>query len=112
MRAAPTPVRRGPRLLPESRAGWWAVALQLLAVGSFLLLVGIALADDRFGELFRDHPSLALPALVAGICTSAAGVAGGYAIVRRGERGGLVVLATALGLILVAFALGETFAIR
>ncbi len=102
-------MRREPRLLPESGAGRWAVGLFALAVASFTFMTLAVAAGQRGGEHFSDNWWLAVPAVVAGAGAVAAGGTGAYAIVRHHEHSLLVYLSSAIGLVVVAFVVGEIF---
>lgn len=112
MGAAGPSTRREQRLLAESVAGRWALGLFAAAVASFAFMtLGVA-TGQRGGEHFSDNWLLAAPALLAGIGAVASGGVGAYAIVRHHEHSLLVYLTTAMGLVVVAFVLGETFTVR
>lgn len=105
-------MRREPRLLPESGAGRWSVGLFALAVASFAFMTVAVAAGQRGGERFSDNWLLAVPALMAGFGAVAAGGIGAYAIVRHHEHSLLVYLSSAMGLVVVAFVVGEVFAVH
>lgn len=91
--------------LPTTRAGRWAVALFGVAVVA-VLFMGAALVIDGQGATFDRSPVLGAPAAVAAFSGFISAALGGYAIVRH-ERALLVFLTTAIGLNVLAYALGE-----
>lgn len=101
------PIHREPRLLPTTVAGRWALGLFAVAVASFAMMTAAVATGLRGGEVFSDTWWLAVPALLAGTGAAAAGVIGAYAILRRHEHAALVYLATATGLLVISFVVGE-----
>jgi di/tricarboxylate transporter len=97
------------RWSPESRAGWWSVALAGVTVASIALLVLVVYllgAVEPADSYTDDWVQTAWGSL---IWVSALGcfVAGVVAITRRHERSGLVLVATLLGLLPVALLISE-----
>lgn len=110
MRAVHPPIHREPRLLPATAAGRWALGLFAVAVVSFAFMTVAVATGQSGGETFSASWWLAVPALLAGSGAVASGVIGAYAILRHHEHAALVYLSTAMGLLVIAFVLGETFA--
>jgi hypothetical protein len=87
-----TPLRRQVLSPPQTRLGWWSVGLAgtslVLIAFSFILLLSFLLAV----------PTAGVPTLVGW----AGGVVGLIAVLRMGERSGLVWVAMVLGLVLLS----------
>jgi hypothetical protein len=103
------PGRGSLRLLPESMAGRCALALFGVAVVACLLITAVGTSGAQAGLAFSETWLLAVPACVAGLSEFGSTAVGGYAILRRHEHAGLVFLTTAVGVVVAAFVLGETF---
>lgn len=93
--------------LPATRAGW--VALRLMgAFGAFLaLFFSGVMAGQRGGDSFFELSWLTVTISLAGLAGVGAGVAAGYAVVRRRERSILVFAALAWGLFVLLFTSAE-----
>ena len=100
--------RRGPSGAPSARAGaWrpaprgrtgWAAAGCLAAfIVSLLVFALLIQSGQRGGETFFSNPWLAAAGLGAAVSAIAGGVLGVLALVRDGDRSGLVVLAVVVG---------------
>jgi hypothetical protein len=81
-----------------------------LAVAAFAFMSLAVATGQRGGETFSDNWLLAVPALLAGFGAVGSAAVGVYAIVRHHEHSLLVYLLTAIGLLVVAFVVGEGFA--
>ena len=81
-----------------------------LAVAAFTFMALAVGTGQRGGETFSDSWLLAAPALLAGSGAVGSAAVGAYAIVRHHEHSLLVYLITAIGLLVVAFVIGEGFA--
>jgi hypothetical protein len=96
--------------LPETVLGKWSAGL----LGGFVIFIalffGMVAAGQRGGDTFFSNLSLAIPALLAAISAIAAFLTGIIGIVLRKERALLVFLATAVGLFVTIFVLGEIIA--
>ena len=93
--------------MPSTIAGRWSVALLasfVAALGSFFLLVA---SGQRGGDTFFANELLAAVFLLAGSSAIAAGLAGALAMFRSHERAPLVIAATAIGAVVIAYALLE-----
>jgi hypothetical protein len=106
--ASMSPKVHGAHWLPESRAGWWTLALAALALtGIVLLAVGLAVGAVEAAESLTADWLL----LGWGVAMLAAGVAsvvtGGIAMAHHHEHSRLVALAMLLGLIVAAVMLRE-----
>lgn len=95
--------------MPKTKCG--RMALWLLV--GFALLLGVfqlAVASrQRGGEEYFDNLWLAVPITLAGLSGTGAFFAGGFCLVKNIERSPLVWLATAVGLVVLVFVLGEIF---
>ena len=91
------------RPLPRTRAGWIAVWL----TAAFAACYGGALAAIAARGVNDANPWLSIFGFSGFALAIAAGIAAFVAIVRRGERGLLLVLPALLGVIVVIFILGE-----
>lgn len=80
------------------RASAWLIVAGALCLAVFFLFVSLG---ERGGDTFFANPKLAIPYLLAAACGIAAFGAGLTAILRRRERGGMVFLSTALGLVVL-----------
>ena len=98
-----TPLRRQVLAPPQTRLGWWSVGL----AGTSLVLIAFSfIVFQVLGEnLVLLLLSLLLAVPTAGVPTLvgwAGGVVGLIAVLRRGERSGLVWVAMVLGLVLLS----------
>lgn len=85
--------------MPRTTLGRTAVGLLLgfvIAVAAFFALVE---AGQREGETLISNPWLAISGLTAAATAVASGAIAIWAIVRKGERGALVFVAAAVGLL-------------
>jgi hypothetical protein len=80
-----------------------------LAVAAFAFITLAVATGQRGGETFSDNWLLAVPALLAGFGAVGSAAVGAYAILRHREHSLLVYLLTAIGLLMVAFVVGEGF---
>ena len=98
-----TPLRRHVLAPPQTRLGWWSVGLAgtSLVLIAFSFIVFQVLGENLVSLLL----SLLLAVPTAGVPTLvgwAGGVVGLIAVLRRGERSGLVWVAMVLGLVLLS----------
>jgi len=94
-------------LKPKSTMGKWSTGLIiafLLFLAVFLILVA---SGQRGGDTFFSNLALTIPMLLAGVSSVSALVTGIIGIVKSRERSVLVFLATAIGLFVLVFSLGE-----
>lgn len=94
-------------LKPKSTMGKWSTGLIiafLLFLAVFLILVA---SGQRGGDTFFSNLALTIPMLLAGVSGVSALVTGIIGIVKSRERSVLVFLATAIGLFVLVFSLGE-----
>ena len=94
-------------LKPRTIMGKWSTGLIIaffLFFGVFLILVALG---QRGGDTFFSNLELTIPMLVAGVSSVSALVTGIIGIVKNRERSVLVFLATAIGLVVLTFSLGE-----
>jgi hypothetical protein len=99
--AQPPPARF--HLRPHARVGWIAVWL----TAAFAACYGGALTVIAARGVNDANPWLSIFGLSGFVLAIGAGIAAFVAIVRRGERGLLLVLPTLLGIIAAIFILGE-----
>ena len=101
--------RHDMRWLPQSRVGWWAVALAGVTVASIALLVLVvyALGVVEPADSYTDDWLQAVWGLFIWVTALACVVAGVVAITRRQERSWMVLMATLLGLLPVALLISE-----
>jgi hypothetical protein len=90
---------------PSTRLGWWSVALA--AAFAALLLINSALFMPSTVEVPQRQVVLPFYGITLLSCGLAAGIAGLIAVLRRHERSWLVWLTLLLGLMVLAFVLGE-----
>jgi len=87
--------------------GKWSTGLIiafLLFLAVFLILVA---SGQRGGDTFFSNLALTIPMLLAGVSGVSALVTGIIGIVKSRERSVLVFMATAIGLFVLVFSLGE-----
>ncbi len=94
---------RWSRLLPATMWGRCALGL-LIAILAFFGAVFVLIASgQRPGDTFTSNLTLSVPGLLAGLCAIGAFVTGLIAVIFRAERSPLVLLATVVGLLAIAF---------
>ena len=96
------------KIIPKTSLGKWSVRLivlffLLLATGIFI----ISRQGPRTDETFFDNPAASIPMLGAGASAIAAFFTGILSIWKYKERSILVFVATAIGLLVLWFVLGE-----
>jgi hypothetical protein len=92
---------------PSTTAGRWALALLLAFSVALAALIVSSASGQKGGDAFTDNWWLAGPALAAFLTALTALVAGGYAIVAQHDRSPLVILAAAVGAVVVLFVAAE-----
>lgn len=93
--------------MPKTRLGKWSVGLIIVF---FLLLVTFRLlvaSGQKGGATFFSNPVLAIPGLLMGISGVFAFFTGAVSLIKNKERSIFVFLATAMGLLVLIFCLGE-----
>lgn len=93
--------------MPKTPLGQWSVRFMVVFFLSFVLLQRLAASGQRGGATFGSNPVLAIPAFLAGVSGVLAFLTGMNSIIRNRERSAPVFLATAIGLCVVLFLLGE-----
>jgi hypothetical protein len=87
-------------ILPQSRLGW--IALRL-----FIVFFMLAAATSATVAVSGGHPWLAFLVIPLGATALGGGAAAVVSIVRRGERGALVLMPLMIGLLALVFVAGE-----
>jgi len=93
--------------MPKTKAGKWSVGLIIVffvLFGVFQLLVA---SGQRGGATFFYNLVLTIPIFLAGISGIFAFIIGLISIIKSKERSVLVFIATAIGLFVLIFVLGE-----
>jgi hypothetical protein len=93
--------------MPSTVPGRWSVGLLagfVVALGAFFLLVA---SGQRGGDTFFSNELLTAVILLAASLAIAGGLTGLHAIVQSRERAPLVIAATAIGVLVAAYALLE-----
>ena len=93
--------------MPTTPLGKWSVRFILIFFGLLATFYLLVASGQRGGETFFSNPLLAIPILAAGISGAAAFFTGIISILVQKERVILVFVATAIGLFVLLFALGE-----
>ncbi len=92
---------------PATRPGWWSIILFLATVVLMVLSTILIKTGPEGGRTFFANPILALTIILAGASAVAGGVAGVFAVARRGERALLVLFTILWSLLALAFAMVE-----
>ena len=97
--------------LPQTGLGKWSLKLIAAFFGLFILAQFIVAAGNSRGALddsFNIYQILIMATMIpAGICGIAAFITGIISIIRHKERAVLIILATAIGFLILFFVLGE-----
>ncbi|MCJ7510668.1 MAG: hypothetical protein MUP14_07275 [Dehalococcoidia bacterium] len=93
--------------MPKTLLGKWSVGLIILFFSLFATLNFLAASGQEGGDTFSDNLTLAIPALGAGAAGVLAFFTGIIGIIRSKERSVLVFVASAIGLLILLFMLGE-----
>jgi len=94
-------------IMPKTHLGKWSVGLILAFFLLFMVLQILVAAGQQGGATFFDNLLLSIPAflgVIAGIASFASGI---ISILKNKERSVFVFLATAAGLLILIFVLGE-----
>ena len=94
-------------LKPKSTMGKWSTGLIIALLLFFAVFVILVASGQRGGDTFFSNLALTIPMLLAGVSGVSALVTGIIGIVKSRERSVLVFLATAIGLFVLVFSLGE-----
>ena len=94
-------------ILPKTALGKWSVGLAISFIIFFALVSVLAATGQEGGETFFSNLYLAIPGLLAFVSGIAASLTGITSIIFLKERAILVFAATAVGLLIIAFMLGD-----
>jgi len=94
-------------LKPRTITGKWSTGLIIAFFLFFAVFLIFVALGQRGGDTFFSNLALTIPMLVAGVSSVSALVTGIIGIVKSRERSVLVFLATAIGLVVLIFSLGE-----
>ena len=94
---------------PKTNLGKWSAWLIVAFAVSFGAFQAIVASGQRGGDTFFSNLLLAIPMILSAASGIAAFVTGVISIGRRKERSLSVYLAVAIGLVVLVFALRETF---
>ncbi len=94
-------------LVPFSSVGRGSLGLAVVSLVSLMVFYLMCATGQRGGEGFFDNWFLAGPILVVAVTGIAGLVSGCFAVLRRHERGLLVAIPIAWGLLVALFAFGE-----
>lgn len=93
--------------MPKTRLGKWSVGLIIIFFLFFALFQLLVASGQQGGATFFSNPVLTIPILLAGTSGVFAFFTGIISILKNKERSVLVFLATAIGLFIMLFWLGE-----
>jgi hypothetical protein len=94
-------------LLPKTALGKWALGLAISFIVLFVLVIILVTTGQEGGETFFSNLYLAVPGLLAVVSGLATFLTGIISIIFMKERALLVFLATAIGLIVIVFMVGD-----
>jgi len=94
-------------ILPKTSPGKWSVGLAISFIVFFALVSILGATGQEGGETFFSNLYLAIPGLLALVSGFAAFITGIISIIFIKERAILVYLATAVGLLVILFILGD-----
>ena len=92
---------------PSSRGGWWSVGLAVVSLLALAVFVVMAASGERGGDGFLDNWLLTGPTAVVLAAALAGLIAALLAVLRSHERGLLLALPIAWGLLVAVFTFGE-----
>jgi len=93
--------------MPKTVLGKWAIWLIVVFFILFAVFQILVAIGQRGGEKFFDNLLLAMPGLLMAITGIGSFFTGIVSIVKNKERAALVFVATAVGLLILLFVLGE-----
>jgi hypothetical protein len=93
--------------LPRTVPGKWAVGLAIGFIVFFVLVIILVSTGQEGGDTYFSNLYLAIPGMLAIISGVAAFLTGIISIILVKERGFLVFLATAIGLLVIVFMVGD-----
>jgi predicted Abi (CAAX) family protease len=94
-------------ILPKTALGKWSIGLAISFIILFVLVSVLGATGQQGGETFFSNLFLAIPGLLAAASDIAAFFTGIISIIFMKERAFLVFASTAIGLLVVAFILGD-----
>lgn len=96
-------------ILPKTALGKWSVGLAISFIVFFALVSVLGATGQEGGPTFFSNLFLAIPGLIAAVSGFAAFLTGIISIIFLKERALLVFVSSAIGLLLIAFILGDYF---
>ena len=93
--------------MSKTKLGKWSVGLIVVFFVLFALLQTLVMSGQKGGETFSDNLLLTIPGFSMAISGILAFFTGIFGIIKRKERSVLVFVATAIGLFVLLFVLGE-----
>ncbi len=93
--------------MPKTHLGRWSVGLIITFLVLFGLVQILVISGQEGGETFSDNLILAVPAFSMAIAGIVAFFVGIISIIKNKEQSILVFIATAIGLLVLMFVLGE-----
>jgi len=106
-RLPPPPLWRKIIDFPSTRWGWWSIGLEIAFLVILAIRFTLIASGQEGGRTFFSNPSLAFSLLAAVVAAVAGGVIAFGAMIWKGERSLLVLIALLLGLYVLFFAVGE-----
>ncbi len=94
-------------ILPKTALGKWSVGLAISFLVLFVLVIVLVTTGQERGETYFSNLLMAIPGLLALVTGIAAFLTGLVGIIFLKERALLVFLAAAIGLLVIAFILGD-----
>jgi cytochrome bd-type quinol oxidase subunit 2 len=95
------------RLFPKTTLGKWSTVLIIVFLISMVKFYLLIYSGQRGGETFFSNPTLSVPILIAGGAGITAFFTGIISILKQKERSVIVFITTAIGFVVLFFALGE-----
>jgi predicted Abi (CAAX) family protease len=94
-------------ILPKTALGKWSIGLAISFIVFFALVSVLGATGQQGGPTFFSNLFLAIPGLIAVVSGIAAFLTGIFSIIFLKERAILVFISSAIGLLLIAFVLGD-----
>lgn len=94
-------------MVPKTTLGKWSVGLIIIFFVSLARFYLFVVSGQRGGDTFFSNPTLSTPIIIAGATGVLAFLTGISSIIKQKERSILVFIATAIGLFVLLFVLGE-----